>query len=747
MGASKTTDIHLNRVTFTVLTRHMGHLSFRSSRHFFTFCLLFFAAIAAPVVAESKISSSEGDTIVSSVELDPAIAPESEAAVVNGEMENQSILVASELTNDIDPSGAITVRHINTPIPRLQLLIEPLALQELDVEAAAWFLLLRDKVQHISSIEIAIKIENQATAEESAAQKLIQEALVTIGAAEADLDTATLGSPDYRRAIKELEVGKEKLYLAEGAINQALRTMREFQEDPLLQEELSRAKRNEKLEVSRRVRNKSLEARTDYAVGSEEYRSLTRDIDIFDKSFLKLAELETDLKDTVPQSPEYLEIEAAITKLQDAIISHALAIADAELVSDAAATRVLRSDINVFQYLDNIEDELLETERILREEAQNHTEGSGDRILQQLDQLVTELDEAIAIQRELKDQLLKNVVELQAEEIRIIDRFRVILNELETKGGDVGSYRDYINAIQTFEFDITDTQALQVRIISWLQSEEGGIRLGIGLMKFVGILASSVIVAVILTRIVGRFLDRIDGISALLKEFILVVVQRGVLVTGLLIALTSLGISLGPALALFGGISFVLAFALQSNLSNFASGLMLLINKPFDVGDEVKIQNYLAFVEAISLVNTKLKDTNGNLITLPNNTVWGGDIVNYSHSDKRRLAFKFLVKFDQDIDQLKQMWFEIAAAQPEILEDPGPSLSCPWNAKYEYSITVSLKAWCATPRYRPVYLSTLQVLQEKIAELGIELAAPTQHVKLQNEDLEPYLLEGDRPSA
>ena len=99
---------------------------------------------------------------------------------------------------------------------------------------------------------------------------------------------------------------------------------------------------------------------------------------------------------------------------------------------------------------------------------------------------------------------------------------------------------------------------------------------------------------------------------------------------------------------------------MQSNLGNFASGLVLLINRPFDVGDEIKIGSHLAFVQAISLANTTLQDPNGNLMSLPDNMVWESDIINYSHSEYRRLVFKLRVPFEQNLDEVRDMWFAIA---------------------------------------------------------------------------------------
>ena len=330
---------------------------------------------------------------------------------------------------------------------------------------------------------------------------------------------------------------------------------------------------------------------------------------------------------------------------------------------------------------------------------------------------------------ELKNQLVVNVTELQGEQTAIIDRLNVVLDALENKGGDTASYRKYIDVVSGIDLNVTDTEGLGVRLVSWLKSEEGGVRWGVNLAKFVGILVASIIVSQILGSIINKVLTRVGGTSNLFRDFIVVIIKRGVLVVGGLLALATLGINLGPVLALVGGASFVLAFALQSNLGNFASGLMLLVNKPFDVGDEVKVAGYWAYVDSISLASTKLKQFSGSIVTLPNNTVWGSDIINLTHSDTRSLSLPINVKFEEDLDQVISMWIELASSHPKVLDKPAPSAFC-YTSHYDYYISVGLKAWTATDGYWGVYSDLLKGLQKKLLELGIELAVPQQDIRV-----------------
>ncbi|MGD1904343.1 MAG: mechanosensitive ion channel family protein, partial [Geitlerinemataceae cyanobacterium] len=302
---------------------------------------------------------------------------------------------------------------------------------------------------------------------------------------------------------------------------------------------------------------------------------------------------------------------------------------------------------------------------------------------------------------------------------------------------DTQSYRKYIDAVTAVEIDVTDTEGLGVRLVSWLKSEEGGVQWGMKLAVFFTILAVSIVVARILAFLTKVALTRFGNVSSLFRDFAVVVVERGVILAGFLIALTSLGVSLGPIFALVGGLSFILAFALQSNLGNFASGMMLLITKPFDVGDEVQVAGYWSYVDSITLANTIIKDFDGNLVTLPNNTVWSGEIINYTHdAEKRRLSFPIKVSFEQDVDEVKELWFDIVKSHPQTLETPPPTIF-PWDPHYDTHLSLSLKAWCPTDIYWSVYVDILKTLQKRLPEAGIQLISPIQTIRFDRVSDEP----------
>lgn len=167
-----------------------------------------------------------------------------------------------------------------------------------------------------------------------------------------------------------------------------------------------------------------------------------------------------------------------------------------------------------------------------------------------------------------------------------------------------------------------------------------------------GIIVKAIVVLLILLvfRMLGNFTGRLvaRGIapsrlsfSRLLEDFFVTVASKAVLFLGILIALSQLGIQLGPLLAGLGVAGFIIGFALQDTLSNFASGMMILIYRPFDVGDMVEAGGVMGKVSEMSLVSTTVLTVDNQKLVVPNNKIWGDVIRNVTAQDKRRIDMSF----------------------------------------------------------------------------------------------------------
>ena len=644
------------------------------------------------------------------------------------EVEAESTTIETTANGEAIPGDAITIDNPTIEVEDLELLAKPLTLEELQNEAAAWLILLKNKVKTISNTEIAIKHQNRKLDIQQESLKLIEDAQTKLAAS----DKAQ--TENNSNSTAKLEEAKEALDKAIGSTKKLRAREAKLAENEALIESVKQGRKERGLNEAKEVLKQASKIREELAADSPQYQDLTEGIDTLEKSINELERADARLDRTVPDSEAYQEAEAeAIAarevvksdreELRKIISEFPSAIAKSDLSTENLAEKAAKIETGFAQAASNLEN--IEKNLDIPNPAQS-TFQEADQELLKLSEI---LDQKIEKEDALKKQLVRNVTDLELERSATINRFTAVLDALDKKGGDSESYRKYIDAASSVDLDFTDTEGLGVRLVSWLTSADGGLNLILDIAKFGGILLISVIIAPQVGKISHNILARVGGMSTLFRDFTVMVLKRGVVVLGFLLGLAALGVNLGPILALIGGASFILAFALQSNLANFASGLMLLINKPFDVGDEVKVAGYWAYIDSISLANTKIKDFGGNLITLPNNTVWGSEITNYTHSDIRKLSLPIHIRFTQDLNTVHKMWQEITSAHPKVLDDPQTGWF-PWNSHYESYIWVNLTAWCTTEDYWNVYLDLLIELQKRIKESNIDMATPKQEILL-----------------
>ncbi|MFN3892635.1 MAG: mechanosensitive ion channel family protein [Beijerinckiaceae bacterium] len=249
---------------------------------------------------------------------------------------------------------------------------------------------------------------------------------------------------------------------------------------------------------------------------------------------------------------------------------------------------------------------------------------------QKAETIAASVQEAAAAKTEVKVQLIDFATQLGNERTQITDRLKVVLDEWDRKGGESKDIRQYIAAVGGLKVDVTDASSTLTRIKAWMMTDEGGLRMARNLALFMTYLAASFVLAWLVRALIGRMLARMrHGPSQLLRKFILDMSGRLVIFFGILAGLSALEINLSPLLAIIGASGFVVAFALQGTLSNFASGLLIMINKPFDVGDEVDVGGGIeGRVEELNIFSTLIRTTEGIKKIVPNNTIWNGVIVN-----------------------------------------------------------------------------------------------------------------------
>jgi small conductance mechanosensitive channel len=175
-------------------------------------------------------------------------------------------------------------------------------------------------------------------------------------------------------------------------------------------------------------------------------------------------------------------------------------------------------------------------------------------------------------------------------------------------------------------------------------------------------------------RLVGKGLERRTEVSTLLTNFAKRMAGGVTLLIGFLMALAALGVSIGPLMAALGAGGFIVGFALQETLASFASGLMIMIYRPFDVDDYVLVAGVDGKVEQMSLVSTTLITIDNKVLIIPNKTVWGDPITNFTARKLRRVDLVFGVGYGDDIPQAMEVLKEVAGSHELVLKEPALSV-------------------------------------------------------------------------
>lgn len=216
--------------------------------------------------------------------------------------------------------------------------------------------------------------------------------------------------------------------------------------------------------------------------------------------------------------------------------------------------------------------------------------------------------------------------------------------------------------------------------------------------------------------------------SSLLKRMAKTISYNVVLVVGVLIALSQIGISLGPVLTGLGIAGFILGFALQDSLSNFASGMLILVYRPYDVGDMVEVSGVFGTVERMSLVNTTILTLDNQTLIVPNNKIWQDVIKNLTYQKIRRVDMTFGITYDQDIDVAIGVLREVTEADERVLEDP--ELNIRVHELGDSSVNLICRPWVQTDDYWDVYWDITKKVKQRFDEVGITIPFPQRDVHL-----------------
>lgn len=218
--------------------------------------------------------------------------------------------------------------------------------------------------------------------------------------------------------------------------------------------------------------------------------------------------------------------------------------------------------------------------------------------------------------------------------------------------------------------------------------------------------------------------------SVLMQNFFTSIASKAVMFIGVLVALSQVGIELGPLLTGLGVAGVIIGFALQDTLSNFASGLMILIYRPFDVGDLVKVNDIQGTVNKMSLVSTTIQTVDNQRLVIPNNKIWGDVINNITAESIRRVDMVFGIGYQDDIDKAKKVFMDILTSDPRVLPTPEPMVRV--HSLNDSSVDFIVRPWVNTADYWEVYWDMTEKVKKSLDQEGISIPFPQRDVHVYN---------------
>ena len=227
--------------------------------------------------------------------------------------------------------------------------------------------------------------------------------------------------------------------------------------------------------------------------------------------------------------------------------------------------------------------------------------------------------------------------------------------------------------------------------------------------------------------------EKVKG-SHLLEQTVVSLAGKVVMLFGLVVALSFVGIELGPLLAGLGIAGFVLGFALQDSLANFAAGSMILLYAPFDVGDAVEVAGVTGKVIGMSLVSTTINTFDNQRVIVPNGKIWGDVIRNITAEDTRRVDMVFGIGYEDDIPKAEGILERIVTGHPKVIDDPAPIVKL--SALADSSVNFIVRPWCATEDYWDVYWDVHREVKLAFDAEGVSIPFPQRDVHLHRADAE-----------
>ena len=254
---------------------------------------------------------------------------------------------------------------------------------------------------------------------------------------------------------------------------------------------------------------------------------------------------------------------------------------------------------------------------------------------------------------------------------------------------------------------------------------------GLKIIGAVAILIVGWIAAGWVSGAVGKALRKAERMDETLARFFVSAVRYLILVVTVIMMLSQFGVQMASLLVVLSTAGLAVGLALQGTLSNVAAGVMLLLFRPFKIGDFVDVGGHAGTIQAISLFVTEMATPDNVHIVVPNSQVWGSSVVNFSHHSTRRVDIVVGIGYEDDIDKAMTTITDVIEADGRSHADPAPMVAV--TDLGDNSVNFTVRIWCDAGDYWGVKFDMTKAIKEALDGAGVNIPYPQRTVHLVKE--------------
>ena len=263
----------------------------------------------------------------------------------------------------------------------------------------------------------------------------------------------------------------------------------------------------------------------------------------------------------------------------------------------------------------------------------------------------------------------------------------------------------------------------------WTMIQTTGVDLGINLITAIVIFFVGKWIVNLVVKGMLKAMQKGD-MDVTLRRFVGNLVRMLLMLFVVIAAIHQLGIQTASLIALLGAAGLAVGLALQGSLSNFAAGVLIVLFRPYKVGDWIEGGGVSGAVEEVQILTTVLKTGDNKRVIIPNSQIMGTTITNYSANETRRVDLVVGVSYSDDLDKVRKELEGLVAADDRILDDPAVTIAVSELA--DSSVNFVLRPWVKTADYWGVYFGLTEAIKKRFDEVGISIPFPQQDVHIHN---------------